>query len=340
LTDGSHEPAADRHLLAALTPHAAPDLSRSIWQLASTLLAFAALCCLAIYSIRFSYLLTLLITVPAAVTLVRLFIIQHDCGHGAFFQSRRANDIVGALLGVVTLTPYVYWRKLHAVHHATSGNLDKRSHGSIRTLTVREYLALGRWSRLRYRIYRHPVMVFIIGPAWVFFVVYRRPANLRSVSKPERSSVWGTNVALAVAFLALAKMVGFERLLLVMVPIDWMAASVGVWLFYVQHQFEKTYWEPDARWNFKASGLAGSSYYDLPAFLHWCTGNIGFHHIHHLCPRIPNYQLKHCMNAHPELAGATRLTIVESLRCIRLKLWDEEHGRLVALPDAFQTRVQ
>jgi acyl-lipid omega-6 desaturase (Delta-12 desaturase) len=331
---------SERQLLAALAPHASPDLTRSVWQLGSSLVAFAALCSVAFYTIQFSYALTLAIAVPAAVTLVRLFIIQHDCGHGAFFESRLANHLVGSFLGVLTLTPFAYWRKLHALHHATSGNLDKRGFGNIRTLTVREYLALGRWSRLRYRLYRNPVMVFIIGPACQFFILHRLPTNLHRTARRERSSVFATNIALIVAFAVLVKVVGFERLLLVVVPIDWIAASIGVWLFYVQHQFEETYWEPDAKWSFEAAGLAGSSYYDLPAFLHWCTGNIGFHHIHHLCPRIPNYHLKNCLNAHPELAGATRLTLVESLRCIRLKLWDEDHGKLVALPDAFESRVQ
>ena len=323
-----------------LAAYARPDLARSTWQLGSSFTAFAILWYLALLSVDYSYLLTAATTLPAGILVVRLFIIQHDCGHGAFFASRHANDIVGSALGVVTLTPYAYWRKLHAMHHATSGNLDRRGFGDIDTLTVREYVALGKTRRFRYRLLRSPVVVFVIGPAYQFFLHHRLPVNLPLALRREWTSVIMTNISLAILLYVASQTVGIGRFLIVHVPVIWIAASIGVWLFYVQHQFEQTYWERDGNWSFEAAGVAGSSYYDLPRILHWCTGNIGFHHLHHLCPRIPNYRLRSCVTVCPDLLTATRITLVGSLRSTHLKLWDERQKKLVRFRDVDLTQMR
>jgi len=332
--DGEPAPAAasgaalEWNRAVALGAYTRPDLRRGLGQLAGSGLGLAFFWYLAFRSLDVSYLLTLLLAIPAAFMTVRLFIVQHDCGHGSFFPWRQANDGVGFVLGIFTLTPYAYWRRVHALHHATSGNLDRRGFGDIVTLTVREYLARGRWGRLSYRLYRNPLVLLVVGPAFQFFLRHRLP-TIPLRWRREWASVLWTNLGLAGLILLMVKWVGFGRFLEVQLPISWIAGSIGVWLFYVQHQFEEAYWEREGEWSFEAAGLHGSSYYDLPSFLHWCTGNIGFHHVHHLCSRIPNYRLKDCCAATSEVAAAPRVTLGESLRCLRLKLWDEQRGRLV-----------
>jgi omega-6 fatty acid desaturase (delta-12 desaturase) len=316
-------------LLDALAKYSAPDLRRSLWQFGSSLAAFLCLWTLAFVSLEASYVLTMVLLIPAAICLVRLFIVQHDCSHGSFFPSRRANDVVGSLLGVLTLTPHAYWRRLHAMHHASSGNLDRRGFGDIETLTVREYLSRGRWGRARYRVYRNVFVVLLVGPAYEFYLHHRLPLHLPLSWRREWRSVLLTNVAIGLMAWAISLTIGLDRFLLVHVPITWLAGSIGVWLFYVQHQFEHTHWAPGGEWSFEAASLAGSSYLDLPPILHWCTGNIGIHHVHHLCPRIPNYRLQSSVHAHPALASASRLTIADTVKCLRMKLWDEDEKRLV-----------
>ena len=273
------------------------------------------------------------LTPAAALLLVRLFAIQHDCGHYAFFSSRRANDVLGVLIGIVTLTPYTSWRKSHGLHHATSGNLDRRGFGDIKTLTVREYQASPRGRRFAYRLYRHPLVLFGLGPAWQFFIRHRVP--LPGTMGDPRAWVnslisnFGVAALLATGWLAL----GWEPLLLGWLPAMLLAALIGVWLFYVQHQFDGTYWEKARAWDFEAAAVKGCSLYDLPRLLHWATGHLGFHHIHHLSSRIPNYRLRECFERHPELQNVTRLTFAESLRCSRLALWDEARRRLVSFAE-------
>lgn len=283
-------------------------------------------------SLDHGYWITLLLAVPAAGFLVRLFIIQHDCGHGSLFRSRLANDLVGRIIGVFTLTPYDYWRRTHAAHHATSGNLDRRGVGDINTLTVREYLGLSRWRQLAYRVYRHPLVLFGIGPIYLFILKHRLPLDM-----PLRSGVWSnllaTNAGIVVLVAVLAMLVGPIDLLKLQVPIVLLAASAGIWLFHVQHQFEGTYWRRDGNWSFYQAALQGSSYYCLPRPLQWLTASIGLHHIHHLCSRIPNYRLQECLDANPELRQVRRVTLVESLGCARLALWNEETERLVRFRD-------
>jgi omega-6 fatty acid desaturase (delta-12 desaturase) len=283
-------------------------------------------------SLGVGYWLTLLLAVPAAFLLIRLFIVQHDCGHGAFFRSSRVADVVGSILGVLTLTPYHYWKKTHAMHHATSGNLEHRGFGDIDTLTVDEYLALSRWARFKYRVYRHPVVLFGVGAVMHFFVRHRLPTIVpRSWGRERRSILW-TDVGLAGFIVLMGVLIGFRQFFLVHVPLMALSGSLGVWLFYVQHQFEPTYWEHDEHWVYEDAALAGSSYYRLPRLLQWATGNIGLHHVHHLNARIPNYRLQEVLEAVPELRRVTTLTLRDSLRCVRLALWDERQRKLVRFP--------
>ena len=296
-------------LNALLAPYRGPVFKHSLWQLTSTFGLFVSTWVLMYLSLRISYALTLALAVPAAFLMVRLFIIQHDCGHGSFFRSSRVADIVGSVLGVLTLTPYHYWKKTHAIHHATSGNLEHRGFGDIDTLTVSEYLALSPWGRFKYRVYRHPVVLFGVGAALHFLVRHRLPTIVPKTWTRERRSIIWTNVGL-LAFVVLAgSSVGFTTFLLIYLPFTLLACSIGVWLFYVQHQFEPTYWEHDDRWRYEAAALEGSSYYQLPRLLQWLTGNIGLHHVHHLNPRIPNYGLQAVVDADLPLGPVTRLTL-------------------------------
>jgi len=308
------------------------DHRRAIWQLTVTLLLFGALWAAMALVLEHNYGWALLLAVPAAGMFVRLFIIQHDCGHGSFFSSRRANEILGGILGVVTLFPYGYWKKTHAIHHSTSGNLDRRELGDVDTLTVREYQSLSRWGRLRYRLYRHPITLFLVGPIYQFVIKHRFPFDIPFAWKKEWASVLWTNLALGVVGTALALAVGWKTFLLVQAPILVIAGAAGVWLFYVQHQFEHAYWERKETWDPELAALQGSSFYDLPRVLHWFTGNIGYHHLHHLVAKIPNYRLRECFEAIPALQKAPRLTLRSSLRCARLKLWDEQERKLVGFP--------
>ncbi len=324
-----HE-SSNRYWNRLLSPYSRADNRRAAFQLVTTFLLFAGIWALMLLSLQVHYALTLLLSVPAAGMLTRLFIFQHDCGHGSFFRSHRANTLVGTALGVLTLTPYHYWRRTHAIHHATSGDLDRRTFGDIETRTVKEYLAMSRWQRLYYRVYRNIFVILFIGPFYQFVLKHRLPLDIPRSWKREWTSVLITNVGLA-ALVAIAWMtIGIGPFLLVQIPITLVSGALGIWLFYVQHQFEDTYWREHPEWDFHRAGIEGSSYYDLPRVLHWFTGNIGYHHVHHLASRIPNYHLARCFKEVPELHKVTRLTLRESVRCARLHLWDEASQRLVS----------
>ncbi len=312
-----------------LGPYKGSDLKRSLFQLLTTAPLFFLSWYLMYRSLEVSYLLTLALAFPTAGLIVRLFIFQHDCGHGAFFRSNRANHLVGAALGVLTLTPYTYWRRTHSIHHATSGDLDNREFGDIITATVKEYQAKTPMNRFWYRLYRNPLILFFIGPLFQFIVKHRLPLDLPLSWKKEWASVMGTNLSLAAILVAFHYTIGLKAFLLVHGPILILTVSWGVWLFYVQHQFDETYWRPHPEWDYHTAALMGSSYYALPKALQWFSGNIGLHHVHHLSSRIPNYRLQQCHDENPILHEAKILTLRESLRLFTLKLWDEEKQRLI-----------
>ena len=316
-----------------------PSNGRGLVEVAITVVPLAALWLLAWLTLDVGYWLTLPLALASGAFLLRLFMIQHDCSHGSFFRHRLANDWIGRLAGIVTMTPYDVWRRTHATHHASSGNLDRRGMGDVDTLTVEEYRARSMWGRLRYRLYRHPLVMFGLGPAYLFLLQHRLPIGLmRGNGWRPWISTMATNLTIALVAGGLIWLIGIKAFLLVHLPALLVAASIGVWLFYVQHQFEDTVWASDGKWNAQDAALHGSSHYDLPAFLRWFTANIGMHHVHHLSSRIPFYRLPRVLRDHPELRHVSRLTLLESFRCVRLALWDGTQRRLVSFREARATR--
>lgn len=312
-----------------VAPYAHSDTRKSLWQLVSTLGLLIGGWVTMYWAFLAGYWwLTLLLLVPTAGFLIRLFIIQHDCGHGSFFKSQKWSNRVGVLSSFFTLTPYHHWRKRHAIHHATSSNLDERFIGDVPTLTVDEYLEKDLLVRLGYRIFRFPVTLFVIVPFAVFFIGHRLPS--KSASKKERQGIFWTNVALGTLWVGLIWAFGWQAFLAVYVSVAWLASAFGTWLFFVQHQFEDTYWARNPEWDFTLAGLQGSSYYKLPKVLQWFTGNIGFHHIHHLSPRIPNYYLEKCHEENPIFQNVVTMTLRSSLGTTFLSLWDEKERRLIS----------
>ncbi len=303
-----------------------PDLKRSWWQVINSLVPFFALWGLMVYSLQYSYWITLGLAVLATGFFLRIFIIFHDCGHGSFFNSRRANNIMGIITGIITFTPYFRWRHHHAMHHATTGDLDRRGVGDVYTMTVEEYKALPLRRKFFYQLFRNPLLMFTFGSSALFLIAHR--FAFKVTSKRERYSVYWTNLALFGIFILAALTIGWKAYLLVQLPIAILGSTIGVWLFYVQHQFEDTYWERHENWSYEAAALEGSSFYKLPKVFQWLTGNIGFHHVHHLSPRIPNYNLEKVHNENPIFQEVEPLTFLESLRCLSLRLWDE-NGRIL-----------
>jgi omega-6 fatty acid desaturase (delta-12 desaturase) len=301
-------------------------LRKSIWQVINTLIPYLALCGLMIWTLHISYWLTLAVAVAAAGFMVRIFIIFHDCGHGSFFRSQRANHFLGFVTGVLTYTPYHQWRRQHALHHATSGDLDGRGIGDIWTLTVREYVEAPRLERIAYRLFRNPLVLFVLVPLYLFLIHQRFPSS--TVGKRERLGVHCTNGALLAIAVLMSLTVGIKAYVLIQLPVMAITGTVGLWLFYVQHQFEGVYWQRRRDWGFAEAALKGSSFYKLPRILQWFSGNIGFHHIHHLSPRIPNYNLERCHQADPLFQSVKPITLLSSLRSFTYRLWDEQRGKL------------
>ncbi|WEX74468.1 fatty acid desaturase [Sinorhizobium numidicum] len=320
----------EKHWLKITAKYRKPHLRRSAFELAVTAIPFAILWTCSLVAAHYGFWFGLILNIAAAAFLLRLFMIQHDCGHGSFFAHRRMDDWTGRLIGVLTLTPYDCWKRGHAEHHASAGNLDERGVGDITTLTIGEYRALSGWGRLCYRLYRHPLVMFGLGPAWLFLFKHRLPFGMMRSGALPWVSTMATNAAVAVTAALLMWAVGVVPFLLVHLPIVLMAAAAGVWLFYIQHQFEETHWSRPPEWRFPQAALHGASHYDLPPVLRWITGNIGIHHVHHLSSRIPYYRLTEVLKDHPELSDFGRISLMDSLRCVKLVLWDEENRRLVS----------
>jgi omega-6 fatty acid desaturase (delta-12 desaturase) len=317
-----------------------PHTWKSIWQLCNSLIPFFILWYLMVLTIEINYGLTLLLALPTAGFLVRLFIIQHDCGHGSFFDSRKANDLVGLFCSLFTLTPYYYWQKSHAIHHANAGNLEHRGIGDVYTMTVNEYLQQSGWGKLRYRLYRHPFILFGLIPTFLFVVLQRVPTSQATAMKRVEASVHWTNLAIALLAGGMIWLVGWQAFLLIHTPVVVIASSIGAWLFFIQHQFEDAYWASNETWDYTLAALQGSSYYKLPKILQWFTGNIGFHHIHHLSPRIPNYLLERCHDENPMFQETVVLTLRSSLKSIFLSLWDEEQRKLIGFHHLKQRQLK
>ena len=324
--------------IATTNAFAAPIVARSLAQLATSFGGFFAICAAMYLCLPVSRWLMLPLWVLAAGFLVRIFIIQHDCGHGAFFKSRRVNDLIGSLCSLMTLTPYTFWRRQHARHHGSWNNLDRRAASGLdiysSCMTVAEYRALPRRRQWVVRLSRHPIVANLLLPPVLFFVLYRTPFDAARNWRSERHAVYLTNIALAVFFGLLGLLLGYGRVAIVQLPSMALASIVGVWLFSIQHRFEQALWAPDKDWSFAAAALRGTSYLELPAVLQWFTGNIGFHHVHHVNPRIPNYRLEDCHNADVAFQTAPTLTLRTALRALRYTLWDGGSGRLVPFRSA------
>jgi omega-6 fatty acid desaturase (delta-12 desaturase) len=308
------------------------EVPRAFVELVTTLVPLAAGFALMIWSLQWSYWITLLLAIPTAGFTVRTFIIMHDCAHNSFLPWRRVNDAVGSITGALTLTPFAQWRRDHAIHHASSGDLDRRGHGDVETITVREYLARSPMGRFKYRMVRHPVALLLVGPLWL---MYNQRFRSRGVATKDKqvTSVWGTNAAI-VASIVIALAFGvLPEFLMVYFPVIYIAGAAGVFLFYVQHQFEDTYWEHHEDWDYAKASIAGSSYLKLPQPLAWLTGNIGLHHVHHIGPKIPNYKLKKAHDENPFFQKVTVIRLRDTGRALRLSLWDEEQNRLISFSD-------
>jgi omega-6 fatty acid desaturase (delta-12 desaturase) len=324
---GAPDRANQASLSGALARFQRPSASRALWQLATTLIPYFLLWYVIYHAMEVSLWLTIPLAILAGAFLVRLFIIFHDCGHGSYFASRRANDIVGFVTGVLTLTPYDHWRWQHAIHHGTAGQLDKRGTGDIWTLTVQEYLEASPWRRLAYRLSRNPLVLFVLAPFYLFLVDHRFAA--RNAGGRQRRSVRRMNLVFLATAVSMSWIFGLGPYLLIQATIILVAGAAGVWLFYVQHQFEDAYWERGQNWDYTAAALRGSSFYKLPRVLQWFSANIGFHHIHHLSPRIPNYNLQKCHEGEPAFQQVKPLTLWASLSCLTVHVWDEQSGKLV-----------
>jgi omega-6 fatty acid desaturase (delta-12 desaturase) len=304
------------------------SLGRALWQVANTLVPYAALWYLMYLSLAISWWLTAPLALLAGAFLVRVFIIFHDCGHESFFKSAAANHTLGAITGALTFTPFYHWRWEHAIHHVSAGDLDRRGTGDVWTLTVQEYLEASRWKRFAYRLARNPLVLFVLAPLFLFLIGQRVPSFKAPLR--ERYSVYWTNLAVGAIAAGLICIFGLKAYLIIQLTVAMVAGSAGVWLFYVQHQFEGVYWERKDEWDYATAALKGSSFYKLPRVLQWFSGNIGFHHIHHLSPRIPNYHLEKCHQAEPLFQTVKPITLFSSLKSFTFRLWDEQRRKLVS----------
>ncbi|OZI10760.1 fatty acid desaturase [Bacillaceae bacterium SAS-127] len=323
-----------KQLRKQMAPFEKSSTKDSVRQLFNTIVPFILMWILAYQSLEISYLLTLVFATLGAFLMTRVFIIFHDCTHNSFFKNRKANQIVGTITGILTFFPFYQWQHSHSVHHATSGNLDKRGTGDIWMLTVDEYLEAPLWRRIAYRLYRNPIVMFGIGPTYVFLITNR--FNRKGARKKERLNVYFTNVAIVSIIALLCWTIGWKAFLLVEVPIFLIAGAVGVWLFYVQHTFEDSYFEENEHWDYVKAAVEGSSFYKLPKPLQWLTGNIGFHHVHHLSPRVPNYKLEEAHNQTKPLQNVPTVTLATSLTSLKFRLWDDKTDQFIGFKELKQ----
>jgi len=327
-----------KRLRSVLIRFQKPSTTRALWQFGNTVVPYVALWVVMYHALQISLWLAIPLAMLAGALLVRVFIFFHDCGHGSFFKSHWANAVFGFICGVLTFTPFYHWRWQHAIHHGTSGKLDQRGVGDIWTMTVQEYLESTRWKRFSYRFQRNPFVLFVIAPLYIFLIRQRFASS--DASPRERQSVWLMNLALLCVAVLMSWLFGLWNYLLLQV-IAWMVAGAsGIWLFYIQHQFEDAYWERDEQWDYTAAALRGSSYYQLPRVLQWLSGNIGFHHIHHLSSNIPNYNLERCHRADPIFQQVKPITLFTSFKTLRYRLWDEAARKLVSFAKVRQLRKE
>jgi omega-6 fatty acid desaturase (delta-12 desaturase) len=308
-----------------------PDHPKSWWQVINSVVPYVGLWVAMYHSLKVSYWLTLALSLLAAGFLVRIFIIFHDCGHGSFFRSEKLNRLVGIPLGLLVFTPYHRWHRDHFIHHSSVGNLDKRGIGDVETLTVKEYLELSKWGKIKYRMYRHPLFLFGIAPILLFLIQHRIPKSYMSFK--QRMYVYLSNAAIVGTIILLMWWIGWREYILIQLPIIYFASIAGVWLFYVQHQFDRVVWKRSQEWNYQSVALEGSSFLKLPSILQWFSGNIGYHHIHHLSPRIPNYKLQKCHEENEIFSSIKPLTFKEIMRAFKLRLWDEERNKLISFDE-------
>ncbi|MEW9699428.1 fatty acid desaturase [Paenibacillus sp. SI8] len=321
-----------------IAPYERPHFKHSVWQLINTLVPFFLLWYFAYLSLSVSFLITLVLDIVAAGFLIRIFIIFHDCCHRSFFKNKIANEVIGTITGILTCCPYHQWRHTHTIHHASSGNLDRRGVGDIWTLTVDEYIGLPMLKKWVYRMYRNPFVMFIVGPIFIFLIDYR--FNRKKVGMKERINTYVTNIAIVGCAALLIWAIGWQSFLLVQGPIFFLSGAAGIWLFYVQHQFEESYYEHDEEWDYVKAAMHGSSFYKLPRILHWITGNIGFHHIHHLSPRVPNYYLEKAHNKNEVLRNVQTITLRTSLQSLKFHIWDEESKRFMGFKEVKKFVIQ
>lgn len=328
---GDNSTSHDRSWVQVVMKYNFPDNLKSWWQIVNSVVPYILLWVLMYHSLNISYWLTLLLSIFAAGFLVRIFILFHDCGHGSFFKSEKLSRWVGVVLGLFVFTPYHRWHRDHKIHHTTVGNLDKRGIGDVETLTVDEYLALSKWGRFKYRFYRHPLFLIVIAPLLLFLIQHRIPKSY--MNWKQHMYVHLTTLVIVILVLLVTWAIGWKAFLLIQLPVIYIASVHGVWLFYVQHQYEWVRWARGDAWDYKTIALEGSSYFKLPLVLRWFTGNIGFHHVHHLSPLIPNYKLKRCHEENPMFHSIKPITFFSSLRSLRLRLWDEKRQKLVGFSE-------
>ncbi|MET3195018.1 fatty acid desaturase [Bacillus sp. OAE603] len=320
-----------KNLRKQIIPYEKSNLKASVWQMINTFVPFIILWILAYKSLSTSIFLTLIFDLAAALFLIRIFIIFHDCCHQSFFKNKTANKILGTITGIVTLFPFSQWKHSHSIHHATSSNLDKRGVGDMWVLTVEEYVSASVWTKLAYRLYRNPLIMFGFGPIYIVLITNR--FNAKNAKLKERLNTYITNIAIVGLSALFCWQIGWENFLIIQGPIFFVSAALGIWLFYVQHQFEDSYFEEDENWDYVKAAVEGSSFYKLPKLLQWLTGNIGYHHVHHLSPRVPNYHLEDVHNNTLPLQNVPTITLKTSLSSLKFRLWDQENKKFISFKE-------